>query len=192
MGNKGMKLQPRSPGLCPACGEQFTKARARETYCSLHCAVWSKINVRGPDECWLWAGGLVNGYGAGGFAGKRYKASRVVLGERLGYVLQPGIWALHRCDNPPCCNPAHLFPGTPADNMADKTRKGRGRSISPCLKGEAHGRAVLNEAAVLDIWDNRPHCVAMASKYGVDKSTTWKIMHGKLWAHLIKEKRPAT
>jgi hypothetical protein len=95
-----------------------------------------------------------------------------------------GMQACHHCDNPRCCNPDHLFEGTPADNMRDKTEKGRGRSISPKLKGEEHGRAVLSEADVIDIWNNRPHCKAMADRYGVHKTTAYKIMHRMIWQHV--------
>lgn len=179
------------------CGKVFTKLRARETYCSLRCAVWSHIEIKSPDECWPWTGGLVGGYGAGTFAGKRYRASRAILAEKMraevaaktdamvGEVrLLEGTQALHRCDNPPCCNPSHIFAGTAKDNMADKIAKGRWKGESPKLRGSDHGRAVLSEDAVRDIWNNKPRCKAMADKYGIHKTTAYKIMHRMIWTHI--------
>ena len=87
---------------------------------------WEKVDVRGPDECWPWK--------AARFAGKEYGAFRVGSKQRRAHrvayelakgPLAPGKNACHSCDNPPCCNPAHLWEGTTAENHADRNRKGR-------------------------------------------------------------------
>lgn len=88
---------------------------------------WSKVDKRGPDECWPWTGGKFwDGYGWFSVAGAKKKAHRV------SFFLQHGRWpepcCLHRCDNPGCVNPVHLFEGTHTDNMRDRERKGRGVS----------------------------------------------------------------
>jgi hypothetical protein len=159
--------------------------RARDTFCSLSCAVWSHVDRRGADECWPWVGGTVAGYGAGTFDQKRYRASRVILAEKLGHKLPANVFALHRCDNPPCCNPEHLFAGSNADNMADKAAKGRGRGISPALKGEAHGKARLTAEAVLFMRANAEiGCVELGKMFGVPKDAAWKAIHRKTWKHL--------
>lgn len=101
----------------------------------------------GPGECWGW-GGPVNGYNEYSTMlvnGKRILAHRWSLEQKLGRSLGPGEEAMHICDNPPCCNPEHLRPGTHAENMADMRSKGRG--ISPvsvantvkthCIRGHA-------------------------------------------------------
>ena len=88
--------------------------------------LWSKVDRRGPDECWEWRGCRnERGYGRFYADGRRNSVHRVVASAALGRPLQDGECACHRCDNPPCVNPAHLFVGTHQDNVHDMMRKGR-------------------------------------------------------------------
>jgi hypothetical protein len=87
---------------------------------------WSRVQRGGKDECWPWIGGCTdkNGYGQMRFRGKNE------LTHRIAYILThgsipDGLFACHHCDNPPCCNPHHLFEGTALDNMRDAISKGR-------------------------------------------------------------------
>lgn len=89
---------------------------------------WPKVDRRGPDECWPWkAARRAAGYGKIG----RGKSGRGwMLAHRASWELAHGpisseTLVLHRCDNPPCVNPAHLFLGTHADNVHDMVAKGR-------------------------------------------------------------------
>ena len=76
----------------------------------------------GPDECWPWLGRLdSDGYG---MFGQSEKAHRAAYEDQVGPIPR-GLFVLHRCDNRPCCNGAHLFPGTQQDNLADMRAKGR-------------------------------------------------------------------
>jgi hypothetical protein len=90
--------------------------------------LWARVTIAGPDECWPWQerSRLREGYG------KMYVAGRVLPAHRIVWTLvngpvPVGLFVLHRCDNPPCCNPAHLFLGTKADNTHDMIAKGRHR-----------------------------------------------------------------
>ena len=93
----------------------------------------SKVDQRGPDDCWPWTGALdKHGYGAFWIPtpgqksrGKTVKAHRYSLSMKLGRELEPGEEARHKCDNPVCVNPRHLEPGTHADNMNDSVTRGR-------------------------------------------------------------------
>lgn len=87
---------------------------------------WSKVKMGEPDECWEWQA-YFRGGGYGGFQwlGKPWKSHRVAWILTNGEV-PDGLWVLHTCDNPACCNPAHLWLGTRSDNVRDMCAKGRG------------------------------------------------------------------
>ena len=88
--------------------------------------LWRRV-ARG-EACWLWTGNTdAEGYGRialeNGLVRRTHQAAWIVT---YGPI-PPGLHVLHECDNPPCVNPAHLWLGTHADNMADRDAKGRGR-----------------------------------------------------------------
>lgn len=96
---------------------------------------WRHVDKRGPDECWPWTGGRnAKGYGCFSIRGKRSVATRASLEIATGKPVPDGMLACHTCDNPPCVNPAHLFVGTPRDNMQDQVAKGRSRYHPICRK----------------------------------------------------------
>lgn len=95
---------------------------------------WAKVARAGPDECWLWtAGKSDSGYGVFGVGKATDKASRISWRLERGPIPE-GMHVLHRCDNPPCVNPAHLFLGTNDDNVRDMLEKGR-NSKPPYMGG---------------------------------------------------------
>lgn len=86
---------------------------------------WSKVDIRGLDECWPWLASRDDkNYGAFKYRGHMHKASRIALSLKDGPVPRH-LHALHRCGNPPCCNPAHLYAGTQSQNMLDCVAHGR-------------------------------------------------------------------
>jgi hypothetical protein len=93
---------------------------------------WSKVNRRGPDDCWLWTGKTNKGFGriaTGGASSSLRGVHRLSWEIANGPLLtgpgSDGIWVLHRCDNQACVNPAHLYLGPRHSTAADKKRLGR-------------------------------------------------------------------
>jgi len=132
--------------------------------------------------CFLWTGTTTGGYGRVRRGKRTHYAHRVAY-ELLVGPIPEGVCVLHRCDTPPCVNPAHLFLGTIADNNQDMVQKGRGIAKS----GEQHCRARLTEDDVLAI---RARAAAgetqrpLAREYGVDQATISNIVTRKSWKHV--------
>ena len=95
--------------------------------------------VRQPSGCLEWTGGTNrHGYGFIRYGNKTVSTHRLAWELANGRPIPEGMCILHSCDNPPCCEPSHLRPGTHADNAADRNLRGRGRvalSATHCLHG---------------------------------------------------------
>lgn len=143
----------------------------------------SKVTVTG-EGCWEISGYRnPKGYGTFSFDGRQILAHRAAWMLRYG-AIPDGMFVCHRCDNPPCVNPHHLFLGTAADNNADMDLKGRRRSRT--LTGEDHGRAVLTQADVDLIRSSyaaggHTH-QSLASRFGVSRSQIQRVVAGQSWA----------
>jgi hypothetical protein len=86
---------------------------------------WSMVDIKEPDECWVWKAGLADtGYGGLSHLNKT-ATTHVVAWELTNGPVPDGLCVLHKCDNRPCCNPNHLFLGTKKDNTQDMVKKGR-------------------------------------------------------------------
>jgi hypothetical protein len=122
---------------------------------------WSKVDMRGPDECWDWQASL-NHHGYGRF---KIAGNTTIHSNRMAWTLfnkvEPGeMMVLHGCDRPQCCNPFHLRLGTPRDNIADMDE--RGRRVVVDQAGSANGAAKIDEAVLevivqrlKDGWNNK-------------------------------------
>lgn len=180
---------------CEICGTTFERHQRRHPknpfrFCSRVCMnqrplaerFWSKVDrTGGPDACWPWTGSRIRqGYGRINIDGA------LVLTHRVAFFLAFERWpacALHKCDNPPCCNPSHLFEGTYADNAADREAKGRGNQP----RGSANPRAKLSEADVRAIREDARRGEAhslIARRYGVSAHAIYSVVLRRTWAHV--------
>lgn len=130
--------------------------------------------------CWIWLGALgTDGYGMGwdGELKKTIVAHRLVYQILVGPI-PSGKLLLHRCDNPCCVNPDHMFVGTTADNNRDCKAKGRNAF------GVKHGMNKLSEAEVLAIRASVLPEKAIAEQFGISWATVSAIKQRRLWKHL--------
>jgi hypothetical protein len=110
-----------------------------------------------------------------------------MLASRISYLIHfgevpAGMAVCHKCDNPSCTNPDHLFLGTQADNVADMERKGRARKRGK--PGTEHRQAKLTDQDVRDIRAGGASDAANSIKYGVSRATIHAIRVGKTWRHV--------
>lgn len=108
--------------------------------------VWSRVDVRGPDECWPWIGSrLRDGRGRFHWMGRSMTAPRIIWAIVNGLVPPPHLFVCHACDNPPCCNPAHLWLGTNSQNLRDASAKQQlgGQNRTHCPAGHPYSGSNL-------------------------------------------------
>jgi len=158
---------------------------------------WSKVIQ--SDDCWTWHGTVTkDGYGLFSVrVGENRRAHRVAWELTYGPI-PPRLFILHRCDNPLCVRPAHLFLGTARDNSRDAQQKGRlasgdrnGARLHPerLARGEAHARSTLTEAQVQTIRERAAagavNYSALARLLGVPRWAVYDVVHGRTWRHLL-------
>lgn len=109
----------------------------------------------------------------------RYPLHRYMYQQVHGpQSLAPTLVLRHTCDNTQCINPAHLVPGTVADNVQDRVDRNRS------AKGEANGRTVLTDDQVVSIYQSNEKPTVLARLYGVDRRAIYGIRHGLGWKHV--------
>lgn len=146
---------------------------------------WSKVDVGEAHECWLWIGARNRyGYGACQHLGVQMNASRAAY--LLTHSSIPdGQVICHRCDVPACCNPAHLFAATQAENIADCKRKGRWRN----RRGEAHPRPNAKLTADMIREARRLYAGGVSQseigrRIGMHSSAISRAVRGETWSHV--------
>lgn len=146
---------------------------------------WKHVDIRTPDECWIWRGVVTKGYGQFRVNVHRWSAHRLAYHFAHGEI-PDGKLVCHSCDNPLCVNPAHLWIGTALDNNADRSHKGR-TSHNSINYGSKSGRAKLTESDVIRIRQMMSDGMTnkdIAARYPVDVSVISCIRHRKLWKHV--------
>lgn len=191
---------PNVSGFCfCGCGRKTSTAKAGEFtrgylkgehryYLSGHSNpapdFWGKVFRKGPEECWEWQGSTSK-YGYG-----QIRMNGVLVGaHRYAWEMKHGRPAgsfdvCHRCDNPACVNPSHLFLGTHQENMEDCAAKGR------TTRGERNAQAKLSAADVRQMHVLSSAGVSqplIAKRFGVSSSHVCTILSGKRWGHIASE-----
>lgn len=153
--------------------EQFTSKQI--------ASFWARVSTDGLDVCWPWMRCCTrSGYGQVRFSKQRYRTSRLAYCFTRGEVPED-THVLHSCDNPPCCNPTHLFSGNHQANMTDAVNKGR------IPVGEANGRSKIDSDKAKEMrllhslgWS----FVAIAVFSDVTVTTVRSVVFRRTWRHV--------
>lgn len=182
---------------CIHCGKEFYArnfedipgdARERK-FCSFACGIsrfadpdkylLDRIDKNHPSGCWVYSGATDRrGYGRPGRirpdgSRGRYYAHRRVYELEVGPI-PDGMLVLHRCDNPPCCNPAHLFLGTDQDNVTDKMNKGRHKQVG---EQNIHAKLTNEEAKAIYARYKRDGRTSNAAELAAEFNSTIPSIH---------------
>lgn len=144
---------------------------------------WNKVSIgKNCFDCWGWSGCKVFGYGV---ISNGVSTGKNTLAHRASWILHngpipDGMFVLHKCDNPPCSNPNHLFIGNHQDNASDKVLKGRQ------LVGNQCHLSKFTASDVLSIRSNKLKETqsSIAKRFGVNQSCISEIISRKTWKHI--------
>lgn len=187
--------------VCKTCGKTWTIYTNKRTprYCSDTCKLnivarfWARVHK--SDGCWEWQGTITHGYGALTFGSSRNERAHRISWQITHGPIPDGLLVCHKCDNPRCVRPDHLFLGTPKDNTQDMMHKGRQRFLSGdehpyrrgrrAASGERHSQAKLTWEKVREI--RARHAVgnttysALAHEYQMSPQSISDIVHNRYW-----------
>lgn len=144
---------------------------------------WRRVKKDANKQgCWEWQGAKTKqGYGMSNICKLPTRFTHRIAWF-LVYGKLPVLQVLHKCDNPPCCNPEHLYEGTNDDNVRDRVNRGRQ------TKGECHYQAKLNDTKVRQIRNllkAGQSCYKIAKMFQVDIHIITRIKKGEAWKHVL-------
>lgn len=152
---------------------------------------WEKVDIRSKDECWEWQAFVLDSHNLAGYGRFKFTSGNVEYAHRVSWKLtygeiSSGLKVLHKCDNPPCVNPNHLFLGTLKDNSQDMVSKGRWKRYVS-YNGELNPSAKLTDRKVKTIKELIRKNMSpknIANKFGVNRETIYSIKNGLSWKHI--------
>lgn len=189
---------PFSPGA-RAKSIDTRKRISRERALRLKYWFWDHVNK--SETCWEWQGHCSKGgYGVVSFSGKQILAHRASYEMNFGPI-PTGHFVCHRCDNPKCVRPDHLFLGAPVDNVRDMLSKGRNKCNPPMgqdhwarknpekvRRGSANNKAKLTEKQVAEIREKyasgKYTQTQLSGEYQISQQVISKVINKKLWSHV--------
>lgn len=190
---------------CQQCSKPFSTKFGKQKYCGKECGfaanrfdywkalevMWSKIDRNGPGGCWIWTRSTNNmGYGAMWIDRKPMVAIHRFMYQLAYGNIREDQWCLHKCDVPRCCNPAHIYLGTAADNGRDMAQRKRS------LWGERGYHAKLTAEQVREIrakyklipgkrGRHASNMTELRDQYpGVTQRTIYAAATGRSWGQL--------
>jgi hypothetical protein len=179
--------------FCEYCENQ-TLPRCRQRFCSDECQwaayedslddrFWHRLGNKMPSGCILWGGAFnEDGHGEIGVRRHYHQGAHVVAYRLMVGSVPKGMCVCHRCDNPPCINPVHLFLGTSTDNRMDCVAKGRQ------AKGERNAKSKLNAERVKAMrarYASAPMTfIQLAKEFNISPAQANKIINGEFWKHI--------
>lgn len=186
---KGCNGAVHARGVCKAHHKYYlrTKSLVKGKQLQLHGLtlqerLYARRNIVG--ECWNWTGSCIkSGYGQIWVNGKMPLVTRVSWEMHRGPI-PDGLFVCHKCDNPKCFNPDHLFLGTAKDNSDDKHKKGRANNPAKARFGEQHGMSKLTLDAVREIRSRTSKPIHLAEKFGVSERCIEDVLIRKTWKHV--------
>ena len=182
---RGQNYRSRHPDVVRTTQKAHATKKRQEINADLFAAIsaktdlfWSNLpGALADTECWDWQGWKSKaGYGGFGLSSGRWvSASRASLMLKLGRNLTTGMFACHTCDNPSCCNPTHLYEGTPQQNAADRGIRNR--------QTPRRGEKITPETAKM-IFDEAGSHSAIGRKYEVSRTMVANIKLGRAWKRI--------
>ena len=144
---------------------------------------WSKVDIRGEDECWNWTWSTRKGYGQFSIDGRMIQSNKVSYQITYGEY-DTSLCVCHKCDNRACCNPWHLILGTQKENIQDCIERGRRAN----LRGEQNACHKLTEPEVrlirswhsLGLYSN----IQLGQIFGVSDRNIGKVVNRESWTHI--------